>query len=103
MIYSYKLPRLEKPRFSSVFKFSRAAENPDVIVHQPRKTVIASSIHPRSYRAGFSASDYKLPKLKSKDPFDRMLAWQAICKGCILLTKDSDFADYRNHELKTVW
>lgn len=46
---------------------------------------------------------YKLPKVKNKDPFDRMLAWQAICQDCTLLTKDLNFADYRNYGLKTVY
>lgn len=46
---------------------------------------------------------YKLPKIAHKDPFDRMLAWQAICKNCILVTKDHEFTLYHNHGLKTVW
>lgn len=53
--------------------------------------------------ADSASSFYKLPKLKRKDPFDRMLAWQAICQNYNLLTKDSDFADYKNSGLKTVW
>lgn len=48
-------------------------------------------------------SFYKLPKLKNKDPFDRMLAWQAISNGYILLTKDASFQSYNKHGLKTVW
>lgn len=48
-------------------------------------------------------SFYKLPKLKNKDPFDRMLAWQAVCKDCILLTKDPDFKDYDRYGLQTTW
>jgi len=46
---------------------------------------------------------YKLPLLKNKDPFDRMLAWQAICNNYILVTNDHEFALYHNHGLKTVW
>lgn len=48
-------------------------------------------------------SFYKLPKLKNKDPFDRMLAWQAISSDYSLLTQDADFADYKDHGLKIVW
>lgn len=48
------------------------------------------------------SSFYKLSKSR-KDPFDRMLAWQAICHDYYLLTKDSDFADYKNQGLKIVW
>ena len=49
------------------------------------------------------SSFYKLPKMKNKDPFDRMLAWQAITKGCHLLTQDADFAGYKDHGLKIIW
>lgn len=49
------------------------------------------------------SSFYKLPKLGNKDPFDRMLAWQAIRKNFYLLTKDQDFADYKDYGLKIVW
>lgn len=49
------------------------------------------------------SSSYKLPKLKNKDPFDRMLAWQAICLDYHLLTQDQDFASYKDHGLKIVW
>lgn len=49
------------------------------------------------------SSFYKLPKAKNKDPFDRMLAWQAILKDYYLLTKDSDFAIYKDSGLKVVW
>ena len=46
---------------------------------------------------------YKLPMLKNKDPFDRMLAWQAISNNFILVTQDHEFALYQHHGLKTVW
>lgn len=47
------------------------------------------------------SSFYKLPKVKNKDPFDRMLAWQAINHDYILLTQDKGFADYKDYGLKT--
>lgn len=53
--------------------------------------------------ANTASSFYKLPKLKGKDPFDRMLAWQAVCKDLLLLTKDADFTGYKNQGLKTIW
>lgn len=43
---------------------------------------------------------YKLPRLKNKDPFDRMLAWQSICRNYCLITEDKDFANYQNCGLK---
>lgn len=49
-----------------------------------------------------ASSFYKLPKLRNKDPFDRMLAWQAISKDYYLLTKDRNFVDYKDHGLKVI-
>ena len=76
-------------------------------------------LHEYSKNAGFAildlhsetaASFYKLIKFRSKqsfsknkDPFDLMLAWQAISKDCHLLTQDQDFADYKDQGLKIVW
>lgn len=48
------------------------------------------------------SSYYKLPKSEHKDPFDRMLAWQAIKKDCILLTADRSFAEYKEYGLKII-
>jgi len=48
------------------------------------------------------SSFYKLPKLKNKDPFDRMLAWQAVNKDFHLMTRDQDFADYKDYGLKII-
>lgn len=50
-----------------------------------------------------AASFYKLPVLKNKDPFDRMIAWQAISQNFTLLTKDSGFTVYKDYGLKVVW
>lgn len=49
-----------------------------------------------------ASSFYKLPRIKNKDPFDRMLAWQAINHDYVLLTQDKSFADYKDHGLKTM-
>ena len=49
------------------------------------------------------SSFYKLPKLKNKDPFDRMLVWQAIQEGLILVSKDSDFKMYEQYGLRVLW
>lgn len=55
-----KLPRTNSPRFSLI-SLQETTENSNLVYHQtPRKTVIASSIHPRFKKTGFSASDYKL-------------------------------------------
>lgn len=50
-----------------------------------------------------AASFYKLRKFKNKDPFDRMLAWQAIREDCVLVTRDKDFSDYKDEGLGIVW
>ena len=47
-----------------------------------------------------SASFYSLPKLEHKDPFDRMLIWQAISNNLILISKDSKFESYSGIWLK---
>jgi len=50
------------------------------------------------------ASEYHgLPKLGHKDPFDRMLVWQAIRSGATLLSKDPDIKAYTKHGLKLMW
>jgi len=46
---------------------------------------------------------YKLPKIKNKDPFDRILAWQAIREDCFLLTHDKKLADYKDYGLRVIW
>ena len=50
-----------------------------------------------------AVSFYKLPKLRNKDPFDRMLAWQAINENFTLLSKDKGFDDYKSQGLKRIW
>lgn len=40
---------------------------------------------------------------KNRDPFDLLLAWQAITEDYTLLTKDADFTNYEKYGLKIVW
>lgn len=54
-------------------------------------------------QAETAATFYKLKDFRNKDPFDLMLAWQAITKGYTLATKDADFTSFRKYGLKTVW
>lgn len=49
------------------------------------------------------SSFHRLPKTNHKDPFDRMLAWQAINQDCILLTSDKQFSSYKEFGLEVVW
>ena len=41
-----------------------------------------------------AAGFYKLPKRMHKDPFDRLIIWQAIQRGMHLVTRDRSFEDY---------
>ena len=45
---------------------------------------------------------YKLPILH-KDPFDRMLIWQAIKGNYTLISKDKSISDYEKYGLSLVW
>ena len=50
-----------------------------------------------------TASFYQLPKIKHKDPFDRMIIWQAIQQPLVLISKDADFPEYKEFGLKVIW
>jgi len=47
---------------------------------------------------------HNLPlKNNHKDPFDRMLIWQAITKNMALISKDELFDQYKKDGLKLIW
>jgi len=50
-----------------------------------------------------SASFHRLPRLPHRDPFDRMLVWQAIQRDLVLITTDSALPEYREAGLRTLW
>ena len=51
-----------------------------------------------------SISLHKLPVQEShKDPFDRMIIWQAICGNYTLISRDAAFRNYDQHGLKLLW
>lgn len=51
-----------------------------------------------------SASYHHLPIVGNhKDPFDRMLAWQAIQQDLTLISKDENIAEYSSAGLKMLW
>ena len=50
-----------------------------------------------------TASFYRLPKVKHKDPFDRMIIWQAIQQPLVLISKDANFPEYKEFGLKVIW
>jgi len=50
------------------------------------------------------ASSYNTPTAYyHKDPFDRMLIWQAIQQNLTLVTKDERIQQYSSFGLKTLW
>ena len=49
-------------------------------------------------------SFHELPiKENHKDPFDRMLIWQAIIKNMTMISKDELFKQYKKDGLKLIW
>jgi len=46
---------------------------------------------------------YQLPKQLHKDPFDRMLIWQAISRDLVLISKDGQFDNYSQYGLHVIW
>lgn len=46
------------------------------------------------------ASLYKLPNLEHRDPFDRLLIWEAINRNYYFLSRDSQISEYQNYGLK---
>jgi PIN domain nuclease of toxin-antitoxin system len=46
---------------------------------------------------------YKLPRTGHKDPFDRFLIWQAVCRKMVLISKDAETARYKHLGLLTIW
>lgn len=50
-----------------------------------------------------TASFHQLPKVKHKDPFDRMIIWQAIRQPLVLISKDADFPEYKKFGLEVLW
>ena len=46
---------------------------------------------------------YQLPRLVHKDPFDRMLIWQAIANNLTLISVYSHFENYGQFGLKVIW
>jgi PIN domain nuclease of toxin-antitoxin system len=50
-----------------------------------------------------AATFHRLPRMGHKDPFDRLIIWQAISHTLTLISQDSAFDDYRKLGLKVLW
>ena len=49
------------------------------------------------------SSFYKLPKLKHKDLFDRLIIWQCIQNNICMISKDDEITGYTQYGLKLIW
>jgi len=49
------------------------------------------------------ATFFKLPKRMHKDPFDRLIIWQAINKKMPLISKDKIMREYEQYGLDLIW
>ena len=54
-----------------------------------------------SLSAEDAASFYHLPRISHKDPFDRMIIWQAIRNDTIFISKDNKIPEYEKFGLTT--
>lgn len=50
-----------------------------------------------------ASSFYRLPKIKHKDPFDRLIIWQAISRKITLISKDKPIKEYQKFGLDILW
>lgn len=50
-----------------------------------------------------AASFHKLPRIAHKDPFDRLIFWQAIQHKMTLISRDRQFKVYGQFGLKSRW
>lgn len=49
------------------------------------------------------SSFHKLSATHHKDPFDRMLIWQALHQKCALITVDRNIRKYTSEGLQVIW
>lgn len=50
-----------------------------------------------------AATFHRLPRMAHKDPFDRLIIWQAISRKLTLISCDGAFSEYRKLGLKVIW
>jgi PIN domain nuclease of toxin-antitoxin system len=50
-----------------------------------------------------SATYHKLKVTNHKDPFDRMLIWQALQQDLVFITSDKAISEYKEAGLKILW
>ncbi|REA63304.1 type II toxin-antitoxin system VapC family toxin [Dyadobacter luteus] len=50
-----------------------------------------------------ASSYYQLKTTHHKDPFDRMLIWQAVCNDFTFISNDGNMEPYNSDGLKLLW
>jgi PIN domain nuclease of toxin-antitoxin system len=50
-----------------------------------------------------AATFHHLPGLEHKDPFDRLLIWQAITRKLVFISQDRACSAYKKEGLKVIW
>jgi PIN domain nuclease of toxin-antitoxin system len=50
-----------------------------------------------------AATFHRLPSQEHKDPFDRLIIWQAISRKMTIISIDRAFPAYQNLGLKIIW
>ena len=50
-----------------------------------------------------AATFHNLPRKEHKDPFDRLIIWQAITHKLTLISQDNAFSAYRKNGLHVLW
>ena len=83
----------------AIGKLELTGISPDELPQKAKET----GIQTLKLTAKEAASFHRLPKLKHKDPFDRIIIWQAINANLNLISKDKEIEKYRRHGLKTFW
>jgi PIN domain nuclease of toxin-antitoxin system len=53
--------------------------------------------------AADAATFHHLPRMEHKDPFDRLIIWQAISRKLTLISQDRAFVPYKKLGLKVLW
>jgi len=77
-------------------------ELPDVAPQELLNVSKQSGFQILSLKPEIVASFHQLPRVH-KDPFDRMLVWQAIQSSYTLISKDKDMKKYRSYGLSLLW
>jgi len=83
----------------SIGKLKPVGQHPSEVVQVAERL----GITPISLTPDEAANYTNLTESTHFDPFDRMLIWQAIQRGLILVSGDPEFAKFRSDGLKLLW